>query len=102
MWLHLKPHSSLPLEIYSQALKRNKNITLIAFKGSDSVIDLFEGTILNLPWVTFIFIDYFTIRVKSMLSRDYPLFIKSKNNDLITFAKEIGPPFQHISHGRSG
>jgi hypothetical protein len=40
--------------------------------------------------VTSVSIDYFTIRVKSMLSRDYPLFIKSKNNDLITFAEEIG------------
>jgi hypothetical protein len=94
-WLYLVIDLTLawvPLEIYSHALKGNKNIVHITFKGyagdSDSdVSSWFQATICDLPWVTSISWNSFE-KKKPPIHRDL-LFDKSTNIDLITFAKEI-------------
>ena len=90
-WLYLSKHNTTaPLEIYSRALKENKNIIYINFHGfkSDSDVDWLQATICNLPWVTSISHDLDSHL--PAIHRDL-LFIKATNNDadLITFAKEI-------------
>ena len=90
-WLHLgKSDTTAPLEIYSHALKGNKNIIHIVFRGFDSVSDVnwLQATICDLPWVTSI--THYSRPHLPPIHRDL-LFIKSTNNDsdLITFAKEI-------------
>ena len=87
-WLKLGNYfSSTPLEIYLHALKRNKNIIHITFGRlySDSDVNRFQATICDLPRVTSISRD--SLGYLSVIHRDL-LFIKSTNNDLITFAKE--------------
>ena len=87
-WLYLSRYiTSAPLEVYLHALKGNKNIIHITFKGfdSDSDLDRFQATICDLPWVTSI--SFGRLSTLSAIHRDL-LFIKSTNNDLITFAKE--------------
>ena len=86
-WLFLSLHdSTTPLEIYSRALQGNKKIIHIAFSeyDSDSDINRFQATICDLPWVTSISRDPF---LHLPIHRDL-LFIKSINNDLITFAEK--------------
>ena len=86
-WLYLDRRTTVPLEIYLHALKRNKNITHITFRGLDD--DQIRAIICDLPWVTSISLA--GDRESSgtpPIHRDL-LFIKSSNNDLITFAKEI-------------
>ena len=78
--------SSPPLGIYLHALKRNRNITHITYDRSQDRSDdvhWFQTIICNLPWVTST-----SIRYPADFHRD-PLFVKSTNNDLITYAKEI-------------
>ena len=83
-WLHLdKCLSTVPLEIYSHALKGNKNI--IHITSSRFEVNWFQDTIRDLPWVTSVASP---IGRLPAIHRD-PLFIKSTNNDLITFAKEV-------------
>ena len=50
-WLYLRQDSTVPLEIYSHALKGNKNITHIAFShhDSDSDVNRFQAIICDLP-----------------------------------------------------
>ena len=80
-----------PLQIYSHALKGNKNIIYISF---DPIVDATRFPICDLPWVTSITSsDSF-----SLPSIDHgPLFIRPIDNDLITFAKEIRPKLDHFS-----
>ena len=88
-WLYLnKRHTTAPLEIYLHALKGNENIIHITFDGfhSDSDVNWLQAMIYDLPWVTSISHD--SPHLIPAIHRD-PLFIKSTNNDLITFAKEI-------------
>jgi hypothetical protein len=75
-------------------LKGNKNIIHIAFAGFDSDLDWFQDAIRDLPRVTSI--SSFSA-ISSVPGRRHPLFIKSKNNDLITFAKEIRPELDPFS-----
>ena len=79
--------SSIPLEVYSHALKENRgdrNIIHITFYNkSDFDVNLF---LCDLPWVTSISLDL--LGTIPAVRRDL-LFIKSANNDLNTFAKEI-------------
>ena len=81
------PHqgSTVPLEVYSHALKRNKNITHISFFRMKSDFD-YNGFLCDLPWVTSISPDRFA--TIPTVRRDI-LFIKSTKNDLNTFVKEI-------------
>ncbi|KAF8799342.1 hypothetical protein BYT27DRAFT_7201879 [Phlegmacium glaucopus] len=83
-WLCLYIDHRTPLEIYSHALKGNKNIIHITF-GPYSDVNWIQAIIRDLPWVTSISED---LPGGLPASRD-PLFIKSPDNDLITFAKEI-------------
>ena len=92
-WLYLTKdfiRHGAPLEIYSCALKENKNIIYINFRGfkSDSDVDWLQATICDLPWVTSIF--YHSDSHLPAIHRDL-LFIKSTyyHMDLITFAKKI-------------
>ena len=87
-WLYLS-QSSVPLEIYSHALKGNKNIIHVTFSGYgfDSDLDRLQATICDLPQLTSISSDTLSL-VDIHRDRD-PLFISSTNNDLTTFAKEI-------------
>ena len=83
--------SHVPLEAYLRALKGNKNIIHITLShyNSESDVKRFHATICDLPpWVTSI--SYFTDSFEPLpaIHRDL-LFIRSANNDLITFAKEI-------------
>ena len=85
-WLHLnQSFLHAPPEIYLHALKGNKNIIHISF-FIDFKVTRFP--ICDLPWVTSI-----SSSKSSGLPaiHDGPLFIKSTDNDLITFAKEIRP-----------
>ena len=86
-WFFLtSSQSSAPLEIYSHALKKNRNIIHITFDYFDSNSDVSLATICDLPRVTSISWDSFGP------DRGHdPRFIKSTNNDLITSAtrKEI-------------
>ena len=91
-WLYLaKIFATAPLEIYSHALKGNKNIIHIIFSDfdSDSDFNWLQATICDLPWVNSIFhdLDFHQLSLPA-IHRD-TLYIKSTNNDLITFAKEI-------------
>ncbi|KAF8799337.1 hypothetical protein BYT27DRAFT_7264029 [Phlegmacium glaucopus] len=83
-----KSDTIVPLEIYSHALKGNKNIIHINFDGFDPDFDVnwIHATICDLPWVTSI--SRGSSECLPAIHRDR-LFIKSTNNDLITFAKEI-------------
>ena len=90
-WLYLSKYYTdhgPPLEIYLHALKGNENIIHIIFTDfhSDSDVNWLQATIYALPWVTSISHDSHL----PAIHRD-PLFIrvKSTNNDLIAFAKEI-------------
>ena len=92
-WLYLN-RISAPLEVYLHALKGNKNITHIIFGEMGSDFD-FSRFLYDLPWVTSISpAPFATIPA---VPRDR-LFIKSSNNDLDTFAKEIKlyPPSTYI------
>ena len=80
-WLYLKQRSTVPLEVYSHALKGNKNITHITFGDIDFDFNLF---LRDLPWVTSINPDP-SVAIPAM-RRDL-LFIES--NDLKKFAKEV-------------
>ena len=88
-WLYLS--RNVPLEVYLHALKRNKNIIHITF---DRDFDVTRFPICDLPWVTSISSSNpFTLPA----IHDGPLFIRSNNNDLITFAKEIRPKLDPFS-----
>ena len=98
-WLYLSEYYTsrgAPLEIYSHALKRNKNFIYISFTDfhSDSDVKWLQATVCDLPWVTSIFHD----SDLPTIHRD-PVFIrvKSTHNDLITFAKEIQPKLDLFS-----
>ena len=86
-WLRLKQYA--PLDIYSHALKGNKNIIHISF-SLDCAVDLKQFPIRDLPWVTSISWNLSAIH-------QGPLFIKSINNDLITFAKDVRPKLDPLS-----
>ncbi|KAF8802222.1 hypothetical protein BYT27DRAFT_7197312 [Phlegmacium glaucopus] len=93
-WLYLSTSRlSAPLETYSHALKGNKNTIHITF-SSDSDVNWIQATIYDLPWVTSISRGWSA--PLPAIHRD-PLFIKSPNNDLITFAKEIQPKLDSFS-----
>ncbi|KAF8799336.1 hypothetical protein BYT27DRAFT_6867385 [Phlegmacium glaucopus] len=83
-WLYLYVDHRTPFEIYSHALKGNKNTTHITFSFQFPV-NCIEATICDLPWVTSISRGW--SEPLPVIHRD-SLFIKSPNNDLITFAKE--------------
>ena len=85
-WLNLN-RSSAPLEVYSHALKGNKNITHISFSHMDSDFDV-HWLLRDLPWVTSISLDPDLSVSIPAVHRDLP-FIKSTTNNLNTFAKEI-------------
>ena len=82
-WLDFWQDSTVPLEVYSRALKGNKNITQIAFDHMDSDFDV-NRFLCDLPWVTSISPDQ--CATIPAVPRNL-LFIDS--NDLNTFAKEI-------------
>ena len=84
-WLSLHQGSTVPLEVYSHALKGNKNIIHINFFSMDPDFDV-NRFLCDLPWVTSISSDQ-PMSI-SAVRRDL-LFIKSTNSDLNTFAKEI-------------
>ena len=104
-WLNLiEYNSSTPLEIYSHALKGNEKIIHIVFSenyyysdsdsDSDSDVNLFRtfrSAICDLPHVTSISIEHLPA-----IHRDL-LFMKSTDNDLITFANENRLKFDPIS-----
>ena len=73
-----------PLDVYSQALKGNKNITHITFFRMNSDFDV-NRFLCDLPWVTSITPDRRYATTPTV--RRNLLFIES--NDLDTFAKEI-------------
>ena len=86
-WLHLRcnPLTTAPLDIYSHALKGNKNITHITYNldfDSDSGINKFLATIYELTWVTSTSFGRPTDIHRNLL------FINS-TNDLITLGEEI-------------
>ena len=87
-WLYLNIHDTSggpPLETYLHVLKGNKNIIHITFSNVFSNSDI--GRFLDdLPWVTSISWGSFG-RLPAI--HRVPLFIKSTDNGLITFAKEI-------------
>ena len=82
-WLCFDQTSTVPLEVYSHYLKRNKDITHLTFGhwGSDFDVNRF---LCDLPWVTSIS-PHPSMAIPAV-PRDL-LFIES--NDLNTFAKEI-------------
>ena len=84
-WINLRKSSTVPLEVYSHALKGNKNITHISFVDMHSDFDI-NRFLCDLPWVTSISPDR-SVSIPAV-HRDL-LFIKSANKDLKTFAKEI-------------
>ena len=81
-WLNFDPDSIVSLEVYSHALKGNRNFIHISFSAMDSVYDV-NQFLCDLPWVTSISPERFAT---VPIHRDI-LFIES--NDLNTFAKEI-------------
>jgi hypothetical protein len=93
-WLYLKQDPTIPLEIYSRALKRNKNITHIDF-DHDFDVKWIQTIICDLPWVTSISRRSGTTLAWT-IHRDL-LFIGSTNNDLVAFAKEIRPKLDPFS-----
>ena len=72
----------VPLDVYSHALKGNKNIIHISFGFVTSDFDV-KQFLCDLPWVTSI-----STYSSATIRRDL-LFIQSTNNDLKKFAKEI-------------
>ena len=86
-WLYLRHYYSEEPEIHLHALKGNKNINHITLSNehSNSYVFRFQDTIGDLPWVTSISSRFG--RATNM-QRDF-LFIRSTDNDLITFTKEI-------------
>ncbi|KAF8805285.1 hypothetical protein BYT27DRAFT_7339823 [Phlegmacium glaucopus] len=72
-------------------------VRLITFGHSDSDSDLnwIQATICELPWVTSISLDWFG-RLPAI--HHDPLFIRSTNNDLITFAEEIRPKLDSFTY----
>ena len=80
-WLEF--NQIVPLEVYSHALEGNKNIIHISFHEMKPDFDV-NQFLCNLPWVTSISTYYSSAAIRRDL-----LFIKSTNNDLIKFAKEI-------------
>jgi hypothetical protein len=99
-WLNLW-REYVPLEIYSHALKRNENIIHISFHNPNFPVERFQ--ICDLPWVTSI---SSSITHWNSFDNDLPLlpaihhgplFIKSINDDLTTFAKEIRPKLNPLS-----
>ena len=89
-WVFIRRQSeSVPLEIYSHALKGNKNITHITFGYMDPDFDV-NQLLRDLPWVTSI--SPYKSAIIPAIPRDSdsdPLFIKTTNDDLNTFAKEF-------------
>jgi hypothetical protein len=83
-WLYLCESISCAPEIYLRALKENKNIIHISF---DFGFDVTRFPICDLPWVTSITSSWYGLPA----IHDGPLFIKSTDEDLITFAEEIRP-----------
>ena len=90
-WLEFRINQIVPLEVYSHALKGNKDIIHITFDNMKSDFDV-NQFLCDLPWVT----SMSTHRSVS-IHRDL-LFIKSTSNDLTKFAKEIklDPPSTYI------
>ena len=86
-WLKFNQVSTVPLEVYSHALRENKNITHITFGRMNLDFDV-DRFLCDLPWVTSITLDRYT--TTPAVHRDL-LFIKSTHNDmdLNTFAKKI-------------
>jgi hypothetical protein len=92
-WLHFTLFRlSPPPEIYSHALKGNQNIIHITFghleSESESDFDV-NRFLYDLPLVTSSS-SAFGLQLTPAIHRD-PLFIKSSNNDLNTFAEKIRP-----------
>ena len=85
-WVYLSQFiQDVPLEVYSHALKRNRNIIHITFGYINSDFDV-NQFLCDLPWVTSISPD----RPVSISAIHHDLlFIKSTNSDLKKFAKEI-------------
>ena len=93
-WIYLSQSSTVPLEIYSHALKANKNIIHITFGVMESDFDV-NRFLSDLPWVTSISRTWHWLAdtvVLPAIHRD-PLFIPFYNdlndNDLNTFTKKI-------------
>ena len=88
-WLHFAQDSTVPVEIYSHALKGNKNITHISFSHFKFDFDV-NLLLCDLPWVTSTSLLFYV--TTHAVRRDL-LFIPSFDNDLNdglnTFAKEI-------------
>ena len=84
-WINLTQDSTVPLEVYSHALKGNKNIIHISFFVMNPDFD-FNLFLRDLPLVTSITPDR-SVSIPAV-HRDI-LFIKSTNNDSNTFAKKI-------------
>ena len=84
-WLYFWKSSTVPLEVFSHALKGNKNIIHITFDFMNSDFDV-NRFLSDLPWVTSITPDR-SVSIPAVPR--HPLFIKSTNNDLNTFAKKI-------------
>ena len=91
-WFHFSTFfSTVPVEIYSHALKGNKNIIHIAFSSlaSESDANLFQATICDSPWVTSTSRnEMFGRQMTPAIHRDL-LFIRSTNNDLNIFAEKM-------------
>ena len=80
-WLRLRQSVlSAPPEIYSHALERNKNIIHITFEPD---FDVTRFRISDLPWITSISSSFGLPAI-----HHGPIFIKSTNTGLISFAKE--------------
>ena len=92
-WLYLNQRSTAPLEIYSRALKGNKNIIHITFGVMESDFDV-NRFLCDLPRVTSISRTMMQRNVTPgllpVIHRD-PLFVSFDNdfNDLNTFTKKI-------------
>ena len=85
-WLNFYRSTTVPLEVYSRALKGNKNITHITFYPQNSDFDV-DQFLCDLPWVTSISQDQFATTPRAVGRRDLPFH--STNNDLNTSVKEI-------------
>ena len=86
-WLNLIQHSTVPLEVYSHALKGNKNIIHISFDSDYMNSDFDVNRFLSdLPWVTSISPYRSAIAIPAVPR--HLLFIQS-TNDVNTFAKDI-------------
>jgi len=99
-WLYLSQFdSSAPLEIYSHALKGNKNIIHITFSdfNYDSDVNRFQATLCDLPWMTSISRDSFERLPPIHCDRSDLLFVKSVDNNLTEFAEKIRPKLDLFS-----